>query len=268
MGGEIAVESTPGQGSTFYFDICVSEIENAQIHTDINLEIQPIGIKGKHPKVLVIDDNKINRAVVVSYLEQLGFEIDEASNGKLGLEKVESIKPDLILMDLVMPVMDGFETTQALRNNPQFKDLPIIAISANAMFEAQLSSYRMGCNAFLSKPIDLKLLIKSIAQLIEIEWDYPSSSSKLPLLTGDNQAQQITDDHNINTNESIVAPSVEQLTQFIHLTQIGDIEAIIEQAEHIEALDTKYLPFIKKVCELAHSFQQHKLLKFLEDFLE
>ncbi len=266
MGGKIIVDSTPRKGSAFYFDICVLEIENAQIHTDTNLEIQPIGIKGKHPKVLVIDDNKINRAVVISYLEELGFDIDEASNGRQGLEKVESFKPDLILMDLVMPVMDGFEATKALRNNPQFKDLPIIAVSANAMFDAQLSSYRIGCNAFLSKPIDLKLLIKSIAQFVEIEWIYPQSSKLAS--SEDNEPQDIATYQDTNTNESIVAPADEQLTQFIHLTQMGDIEAIIEQAEHLEELDTKYLPFIKKVCEFAETFQQHKLLKFLEDFLD
>jgi two-component system CheB/CheR fusion protein len=267
MGGEIMVESTPEKGSTFYFDICVLEVENIQINPNINLEIQPIGIKGEHPKVLVIDDNKTNRAVVVSHLEKLGFEIDEAINGKQGLEKAESFKPDLILMDLVMPVMDGFEATQALRNNPQFKDLPIIAVSANAMFDAQLSSYRVGCNAFLSKPIDLKLLTKSIAQFVEIEWVYPQSS-KSTSSTEDKQLQEITAYQDTNTSESIVAPSHEQLSQLIHLTQMGDIEAIIEQAEHLEELDTKYLPFIKKVCELAQSFQQHKLLKFLESFLE
>ena len=267
MGGEIIVESTPGKGSAFYFDICVLEVENPQTHIDINLEIQPIGIKGKHPKVLVIDDNKINRAVVSSYLEQLGFDIDEANNGKQGLEKAESFKPDLILMDLVMPVMDGFETTKALRNNPQFKDLPIIAVSANAMFDAQLSSYRVGCNAFLSKPINLKLLIKSIAQFVEIEWIYPQPS-KLASSSEDNKPQEIAAYAAIDTNKPILAPSDEQLNHLIHLTQIGDIEAIIEFAEHLEELDTKYLPFIKKVCELAQTFQQHQLLKFLENLFE
>jgi two-component system CheB/CheR fusion protein len=266
MGGEIKLESTPGKGSTFYFDLCFSELENYTINHTVPLEVQPIGIKDKHPKILVIDDNQINRAVVVSYLQDLGFEISEASNGKEGLAKAESVKPDLILLDLVMPVMDGFETTKALRNNPQFKDLPIIVISANAMFDAQLSSYRIGCNAFLSKPIDLKLLIKSIAQFIEIEWIYPQSS-KSPL-TRDNQPQQIAVSQHIRADNLIVAPSHEQVTQLIYLTRIGDIEAIIQQAEHLENLDTKYLPFIKKVCELAQSFQQHKLLKFLENFVK
>ncbi len=266
MGGEIQVESTSKKGSKFYFDVCFSEIENTQLNQDIPLEIQPIGIKGTHPKILVIDDNKINRAVVVNYLQELGFDISEASNGQQALVKVESLQPDLILLDLVMPVMDGFETTKALRNNPQFQDLPIIVISANAMFDAQLSSYRIGCNAFLSKPIDLKLLIKSIAQFLEIEWIYPQSTN-IPLSTPENQpnphAPKDTDSDNF-----IVPPSDEQIAELLHLTQIGDIEAILVQAKYIQQLDSNYLSFTKKISELAQSFQQHKLLKFLEDFLE
>ncbi|MEO0687540.1 MAG: response regulator, partial [Cyanobacteria bacterium J06649_11] len=192
--------------------------------------------------------------------------ISEASNGKEGLEKVESLRPDLILLDLVMPIMDGFETTEALRNNPEFKDLPVIIISANAMFDAQLSSYRIGCNAFLSKPIDLKLLIKSIAQLIDLEWIYPQSV-KLALST-DKPTQQIPASQNTDTFDSILAPSDEEITQLLHLTQMGDIEAILHRAKQLESLDTKYLKFSQKVSELAQSFEQHKLLRFLEEFLK
>ncbi|AFY58123.1 PAS domain S-box [Rivularia sp. PCC 7116] len=267
MGGKIQVESTTQKGSTFYFDLHFSEIEDIQHFKDFNLELHPIGIKGKQPKILVVDDNKINRAVVVSYLQQLGFEISEANNGKQALETVKNLKPDLVLLDLVMPIMDGFETTKALKSNPQFKDLPIIAISANAMFDAQLSSYRIGCNAFLSKPVDLKILIKSIAQFIDIEWVYPELPKSL-LLTDKNQPQQITSSQDVGENEALIPPPKEQVKGLIHLTQIGDIEAIIQKVEYLENLDTKYLPFIKKVCELAQSFQQHKLQKFLEDFLK
>ncbi len=269
MGGEIQVESTPGKGSTFYFDLCFSETENTLVNTDINLEIQPIGIKGKHPKILVIDDNQTNRAVVVNYLEKLGFEVSEAFNSKRSLVKAQNLKPkpDLILLDLVMPVMDGFETTKALRNNPKFQDVPIIIISENAMFDAQLSSYPIGCNAFLSKPIDLKLLIKSISQFLEIEWIYPQSTN-LPLSTQHNHGKQMVTYLNNHTDNFIVTPSVEQINQLLHLTQIGDIEAIIEQANYLQNSDTKYSSFTKKVCELAESFQQYKLINFLEDFLK
>ena len=267
MGGEIKVETIPEIGSKFYFDICFAEAENTPENSDISLEIQPIGIKGDYPKILIIDDNQTNRAVVVSYLQKLGFEVSEADNGKQGLEKIESLKPDLILLDLVMPVMDGFQTIEALRNNPQFKDLPIIVISANAMFDAQLSSYRIGCNAFLSKPIDLKLLIQSIAQFIEIEWIYPQPTN-LVLSTQDNQSQQIVTSAKNNTDNLIIAPSPEQINQLLHLTQIGDIEAILQQAKHLQDSDTKYSSFTNKVCELAQSFQQHKLLKFLENLLK
>ncbi|MEL7242734.1 MAG: PAS domain S-box protein [Cyanobacteria bacterium J06573_2] len=265
MGGEIKVSSILGEGSLFYFDLYLPEADNNQFSTDDTLlTIQPIGINGKPPKILIVDDNETNRSLLVTFLEELGFEISEAVNGKQGLEKVESFQPDLILIDLVMPVMDGFEITQSLRNNPQFENLPIIIISANAMFDAQLSSYRIGCDAFLQKPIDLNLLIKSIAQLLTIDWIYPDSSN----LT----AEPHSSTHRITTfsddDSFIVNPSEEYVNQLLNLAQVGDIEAVVEQAEYVQNLDNKYLPFVKKVCELAENFQLHKLIKFLETCLE
>ena len=264
MGGEIKASSIPGEGSLFYFDLYFPEAENNQFSTDILSTLQPIGIKDKHPKILIVDDNETNRCLLVTFLEELGFEVSEAINGKQGLEKVESFQPDLILVDIVMPVMDGFEITQSLRNNPQFEDMPIIIISANAMFDAQLSSYRIGCNAFLPKPIDLNLLLKSITQLLAIEWIYPQSSNLT--LESHKPTNQITTYP--NTDSFIVNPSEEYVNHLLHLAQIGDIEAVIEQTEYIQNLDSKYLPFVKKVCELAENFQQHKLIKFLEKCVE
>ena len=264
MGGEIKASSIPGEGTLFYFDLYFPEAENNQFSTDILSTLQPIGIKDKHPKILIVDDNETNRCLLVTFLEELGFEVSEAINGKQGLEKVESFQPDLILVDLVMPVMDGFEITQSLRNNPQFEDMPIIIISANAMFDAQLSSYRIGCNAFLPKPIDLNLLLKSITQLLAIEWIYPQSSNLT--LESHKPTNQITTYP--NTDSFIVNPSEEYVNHLLHLAQIGDIEAVIEQTEYIQNLDSKYLPFVKKVCELAENFQQHKLIKFLEKCAE
>ncbi|MDY6899948.1 MAG: response regulator, partial [Cyanobacteriota bacterium] len=263
MGGEIKASSIPGEGSLFTFDLYFPEVENNQFNTDILSTVQPTGIKGNHPKILIVDDNQTNRSLLVTFLEELGFEVSEAVNGKQGLEKVESFQPDLILVDLVMPVMDGFEITTTLRNNPQFEDIPIIIISANAMFDAQLSSYRIGCNAFLPKPIDLNLLLKSITQLLAIEWLYPQSSN----LTLESHKPAHQNKISPDTDSFIVNPSEEYLNQLLHLTQIGDIEAVIQQMEYIQNLDSKYLPFVKKVCELAENFQQHKLIKFLENSL-
>lgn len=264
MGGEIKANSVPGEGSLFYFDLYFPEVQSNQFNNDKLSILQPIGIKDKHPKILIVDDNETNRCVLLTFLQQLGFEVGQAINGKEGLEKAESFQPDLILVDLVMPVMDGFKTTTALRKNPQFEDTPIIIISANAMFDAQLSSYRIGCNAFLPKPIDLNLLLKSITQLLAIEWIYPESYNLT--LESDEPTHQIMTSP--DTDSLIVNPSKDYLKQLLHLTQVGDIEAVIQQTECIKDLDNKYFPFVNKVCELAKNFQQHKLIKFLENSLE
>ncbi|MEM7553506.1 MAG: PAS domain S-box protein [Cyanobacteria bacterium P01_A01_bin.84] len=267
MGEDIHVIANPNQGSTFYFDLALWETNNLEvpIPTSNHLQQQPVGIKGEHPKILVVDDNNINRAVIVNYLEKLGFEITEASNGQEGLEKAENIQPGLILLDIIMPVMDGLEMTRAIRSHPQLQDIPIIAISANAMFDTQLSSYRTGCNAFLSKPVDFKLLLESITQFLELEWIYPSSCELSPL-SEDNQQQPSTTQNN-DSSDSIIAPSSQEMTKLLHLAKIGDIEAIVQQAEYLEQSEGKYIAFLQKVSEFAQNFQQYKLIRFLEYYI-
>ena len=107
-------------------------------------------------------------------------------------------------------------------------------------------------------------MLKSITQLLAIEWIYPQSSNLT--LESHKPTNQITTYP--NTDSFIVNPSEEYVNHLLHMAQIGDIEAVIEQAEYIQNLDSKYLPFVKKVCELAENFQQHKLIKFLEKCVE
>ena len=84
-------------------------------------------------KILVVDDNEDNREILVFRLQQLGFEVLVASNGKEAIETASQAKPDVILMDLRMPVMDGWEATRALRQTAWGKDLPVVAVTAHAM---------------------------------------------------------------------------------------------------------------------------------------
>ncbi|MGD1874082.1 MAG: PAS domain S-box protein [Mastigocoleus sp.] len=257
-GEEIHVCSTPNQGSTFYFDLALWETESIEVSVANHLSEQPIGLKGKYPIVLVVDDNDINRAVIVNYLEKLGFKITEARNGQEGLKKAEDIQPDLILLDIIMPIMNGLEMTKAIRSNPRLQNIPIIAISANAMFDTQLSSYRNGCNVFLSKPIDFHQLLDSITQFLELEWIYSSSEDSI-------EVPSITQDH--NSCDAIIAPSKQDIAQLLHLTKIGDIEAILHNTLHFEEYGSKYASFIQRVREYAQNFQQYKLIKFLEYYI-
>ena len=109
MGSTLEVESHSGKGSTFWFDIQIPEA-NEWFHQSKTASQQNIvGFTGDKAKILVVDDHWENRSVITNFLEPLGFEILEAENGQEGLSKAMEFKPDLILTDISMPVMDGFE---------------------------------------------------------------------------------------------------------------------------------------------------------------
>jgi CheY-like chemotaxis protein len=120
-------------------------------------------------KILVVDDNRDNQDILIFRLRRLGnFEILVASNGKEALEVASRARPDLILMDLRMPVMDGYEATQALRQTEWGKDLPIIAVTAGASEEHREKAFKVGCSDFIPKPIiDYSVITKKIQQLFD-----------------------------------------------------------------------------------------------------
>ena len=141
------------------------------------------GYAGPRKKVLVVDDVAENRAVATDMLTPLGFEVVEAANGREGLEMAQRLRPDLILMDIVMPEMDGLEATRRLRELPAFKDVPIIAMSASVSASDSEKFLAAGMNAFSPKPIDVDRLLGQIATVLQLDWVYElpeeESSSEL-----------------------------------------------------------------------------------------
>lgn len=117
-------------------------------------------------KILVVEDNEDNREIFVFRLQQLDFEVLVASNGKEALEIASRSKPDLIFMDLRMPVMDGWEATRALRQTEWGRDLPVIAVTAHAMKEEREKALNAGCNEFILKPVDYSIIQRTIQRLV------------------------------------------------------------------------------------------------------
>jgi two-component system, cell cycle response regulator DivK len=119
-------------------------------------------------KILYIEDNDDNVYMLKMRLELLGdFEVLAAENGEKGCEMAATEQPDLVLMDLEMPVVDGWEATRRLRDNPQTRDIPIIALSAHALAGEREKALAAGCNEFDTKPIEFDRLVATIRQLLE-----------------------------------------------------------------------------------------------------
>jgi CheY-like chemotaxis protein len=119
-------------------------------------------------KFLVVDDNEDNRELLAFRLRQLGYEIIEARNGKEAIETASQARPDLVFMDLKMPVMDGWEATRAMRQTDWGKELPIIAVTAHAMDEERNRALNAGCNGFITKPIlDYSVIQRKIDKFLK-----------------------------------------------------------------------------------------------------
>jgi CheY-like chemotaxis protein len=108
--------------------------------------------------------------MLVEALGGLGFEMTEAENGREALQAVAKLRPHLVVIDLAMPVMDGFEAMRRLRQLPAGVDLPIIATSASATAETEAASSAAGANAFISKPIQEATLLRVITALLRVDW--------------------------------------------------------------------------------------------------
>ena len=165
MGGKIRLESAPGQGSTFWFEV------------DLGVTNKPSGVDDESPdshgsrrwfsgRVLLVDDNPTNLMLGQMMLERLGVNVNVATSGEEAVNMVKQSSYDMVFMDITMPGMDGIEATSIIHENPDLKDLPIVALTAHVSTDARKKYLSSGMRGYLSKPIDKKELAETLAQFL------------------------------------------------------------------------------------------------------
>jgi PAS domain S-box-containing protein len=169
MGGKIQVISQPEKGTTFTFSVCFEKSEEKSILKMKTVPISQVNslLSGIH--ILLVEDNEINRQIARELLEQVGIRITEAVNGKESLKIVTQKTFDAVLMDLQMPVMDGITATKLIRKNNAFSDLPIIAMTANAMAGDREMCISAGMNDYVSKPINPSKLYEVLVRQVKAD---------------------------------------------------------------------------------------------------
>ncbi|MBK8901293.1 MAG: response regulator [Anaerolineaceae bacterium] len=256
MGSQLHVESQLDQGSAFWFEVTLPVTESTAWEELIPMP-NIVGYKGPRRKVLVADDRQYNRLLLQETLEMLGFEVLLASDGQQAVAAALAWQPDVILMDLVMPVKSGFEAVREIRQEPQLKNVFIIAISASVFDADKEGSISAGCNAFLNKPVDLAKLAVLLQEHLELEWVYetqveagahPMPVSLLP--------------------SDWILPPQEELTILFNLVQRGNLRAIRERADHLEKLGHQYIPFADRLRELAKSFEVREILAIITQHMK
>ncbi|MEO0934043.1 MAG: response regulator, partial [Cyanobacteria bacterium J06641_2] len=174
MGGEIRINSSLGEGTIVEFDIVVSTIVKEKfIHYSPKPQIVSLASENSKPLILIAEDNKDNHQLLAEMLCKIGFEIIQANNGEEAVEKWQKYKPDLILMDMRMPMMDGLQATRKIRNYLEGKDtIIIIAQTANAFNSDKKLIMSLGCDDFISKPFQEQELLEKIARHLKLRYIY------------------------------------------------------------------------------------------------
>ena len=250
MNSELNVSSEVGKGSCFEFYLPIKEIDiSSDIITPRNQKI--IGYDGRNIKILVCDDRKTNRDVLSQLLTDIGFEVFEASDGREGLEKALANRPDIVLMDLMMPEMDGFEATRAIRNMPEINDTAVIAVSAGVYNQTRQDCLEAGCDDFIPKPVITDELLEKISKHLSLKWQYAKD-------------QTLHDGNDLN--QAILPPPNHVLKQYKKLVMAGRITEIQRQLKILVHNDPKYLPFAERIKQLAYEFRNDDIQTFIDQF--
>jgi CheY-like chemotaxis protein len=171
-GGNIEVQSEPGMGSRFTFAVPWGQMMQERNNPDLyevgteTFDMNLGRLARVREKILIAEDNETNVLVTRDYLESRGYQVFIARTGREVSEKAEEVMPDLILMDIQMPDLNGIDATRRLRADPRFATLPIIALTAFAMSGDRERCLEAGMNEYLSKPVKLKELERVIERLL------------------------------------------------------------------------------------------------------
>lgn len=248
MGGDITLKSKQGRGSVFCFsfefrDADIGGIQKPATHQ----RVEKLAPESAHTKVLIIDDKPLNRDVVRHMLQPLGFELLEAEDGAEGLRYFEEWKPDIVIMDIVMPVMDGREATRRIRKSENGKNAVIIAVTASALDEEKAEILALGVDDFVRKPFRESELLESIKTHGNVQFTYAEEHAK----PAPNDAKTTEDIHHL------IGKLDKELKQSIgNALILGDMN---ELQSAIDKMKDDYLPLAQHLENLLNDFKMEEI---------
>ncbi|MEZ4513305.1 MAG: ATP-binding protein [Chloroflexota bacterium] len=247
MGGKLQVVSEVDKGSCFWFDLSFTITTPTAV-----LPSQTItGYVGPRCTALVADDIAYNRVLLVDLLSQLGFEVVEAVDGEEAVAQAQLHQPELILMDLIMPIMSGEQAIKQIQAQARDKRPLIIAVSASVLSEE--SQQQVGADAFLAKPVHVDSLLGLLQQQMGLMWQVDDGEETAVYPGNGPTAAQIL-------------PAAAELANLHELALKGDLTAVQKQLDTMQQQTPQIAPFVQHCKMLAAQFEEEKLIQLLEQY--
>jgi len=248
--GTLEVESALGQGSTFRVSLPLVEVARNDTSVE-RVERAIVGYQGKRKNILIVDDNITNLSMLVWLLDPLGFEVATAGNGQEALRQAQERQPDLMLLDLVMPGMDGLETAKRMRQSPDFDTTRIIGISATVTQSDYKEAFAAACDVFLEKPIKIDQLLDALEEQLNLAWERGQQSAPAAIPAAE-------------AEESVRMPPEETMRELLDLAMRGDLCKIQARLDRLRQQDASYGPFAEKLRQLAEGFKLRAIQELIE----
>ncbi len=267
MNGEITVESKTGKGSTFIIylkNIIVPDGESNNFQDENSIT----NIQFEKPEILLVDDIESNRDVVKYHLEEHNCTVIEAANGKEAIDYLKKNRPDLILMDIQMPVMDGYRATKLIKKQQQLASIPVIALTALAMKD-QVDKYKNAFDEYLKKPIAENELIKTLTKFLPTHTKTGQRECSTKKTTNYNEQFAEYIEKNTNLPEAFIKIYKTEIKPlYEEVSDIMDMEDCKELATKLIESGTKFNidPLLKLGTELM-TVTENFLLSEIEQLL-
>jgi two-component system sensor histidine kinase/response regulator len=250
MGGDIQVTSTVGQGTVFAFAVAIAPSSEGEVQTRQPkrraVAIAPQA-QGKESRILVVDDAFESRLLLKTILQSIGFQVQEAENGQEAIAVYQSWKPHLILMDMQMPVMDGYEATRQIKSTAQGQKTTIVALTASAFEEERKMILDAGCDDFIRKPFQEELLLETIGKYLNIDYIFENLSPDPNLPQPDSSKPQ----YSLSPEALKIMPE-----SWIHQLSDAAMQCSDDLILHLlEELPPDLAPLSQALAELAHNYQ-------------
>lgn len=249
MGGELTAQSTPGQGSVFEVRLFLPEVREPRALVSASVP-DIAGYAGPRRRVLVVDNEAVDRHFLRNVLQPLGFEVTEAASGIEALQKVPHVAPDLILLDIAMPGIDGWETARLLRAGAA-RHVPILVISADAFEAERDEALGFGRKDFLVKPVPVALLLERIREKLGLVW----------IARGDPPPSVAAGTAQLEAPAPLPAAQLESLRD---LGALGHVRGILEKLDEIERLDPRLATLAASLRADIKTFRLSDFMRKLE----